>query len=81
MRTIYYSKLENLPPDSRFAYHVARGYGLDEECDDLIVHNLLASYTHLRTVGSCYWAARFVAFVRRCKEQQLSSIRSKEKAL
>ncbi len=77
----HYSKLENLPPDSRFAYHVARGYGIDGERDGLIVHNLLASYTHLRTIGSCYWATRFVAFVRRCKEQQSRSTSINEKAL
>jgi cobyrinic acid a,c-diamide synthase len=66
----HYSSLENLPPDSRFAYHVERGYGIDGKRDGLILHNLLASYTHLRTIGSCYWATRFVAFVRRRKEQQ-----------
>ncbi len=69
----HYSKLENLPPDASFAYHVARGYGIDGERDGLIVNNLLASYTHLRTIGSCYWAARFVAFVRRCKERSTST--------
>ncbi len=66
----HYSSLENLPPDSRFAYHVERGYGIDGKRDGLILHNLLASYTHLRTIGSCYWATRFVAFARRRKEQQ-----------
>jgi cobyrinic acid a,c-diamide synthase len=69
----HYSSLENLPPDSRFAYHVERGYGIDGERDGLILKNLLASYTHLRTIGSCYWATRFVAFIRRCKEQQIKS--------
>ena len=76
----HYSKLENLPPDMRYAYHVERGYGIDGERDGLVVHNLLASYTHLRTIGSCYWATRFVGFVRRCKEQATSTM-SKEKAL
>jgi cobyrinic acid a,c-diamide synthase len=65
----HYSSLENLPPDTRFAYHVERGYGIDGERDGLILHNLLASYTHLRTIGSCYWATRFVAFIRRQLEQ------------
>ncbi|MEW5902841.1 MAG: cobyrinate a,c-diamide synthase [Pseudomonadota bacterium] len=76
----HYSKLENLPADMRYAYHVERGYGIDGERDGLVVHNLLASYTHLRTIGSCYWATRFVGFVRRCKEQATSTM-SKEKAL
>ena len=75
----HYSSLENLPPDSRFAYHVERGYGIDGDRDGLIVQNLLASYTHLRTIGSCYWATRFVAFVRRHTER--SSTLINEKAL
>lgn len=65
----HYSSLENLPPDTRFAYHVERGFGIDGERDGLILRNLLASYTHLRTIGSCYWATRFVAFIRRQSEQ------------
>ncbi len=69
----HYSSLENLPSDSHFAYYVERGYGIDGKRDGLILHNLLASYTHLRTIGSCYWATRFVAFIRRCKEQQNKS--------
>jgi len=77
----HYSSLENLPPDSRFAYHVERGYGIDGERDGLILHNLLASYTHLRSIGNCYWATRFVAFIRRYKEQQTKSTLTIGKAL
>ncbi len=77
----HYSSLENLPGDCRFAYHVERGYGIDGGCDGIIVNNLLASYTHLRTIGSCYWATRFVAFVRLCKGQALDSTSIKEKAI
>ncbi|MDO8351257.1 MAG: cobyrinate a,c-diamide synthase [Gallionella sp.] len=69
----HYSSLENRPPDSRFAYHVERGYGIDGARDGLVLHNLLASYTHLRTIGSCYWATRFVAFIRQQMEQQYGS--------
>lgn len=77
----HYSSLENLPPDSRFAYHVARGHGINGERDGIIVNNLLASYTHLRTIGSCYWATRFVGFIRRCKGQALDSTSKKENVL
>jgi cobyrinic acid a,c-diamide synthase len=63
----HYSSLENLPSDAKFAYRVQRGHGIDGQNDGLIQHNLLASYTHLRTIGSCYWASRFVAFVRSVK--------------
>jgi len=78
----HYSSLENLPSDTRYAYQVERGYGIDGEHDGLILHNLLASYTHLRTIGSCYWATRFVAFVRRQQEQRhLQSTCSSELAI
>ncbi|OGS91087.1 MAG: cobyrinic acid a,c-diamide synthase [Gallionellales bacterium GWA2_60_18] len=77
----HYSSLENLPPDTRFAYHVERGHGIDGAHDGLMLHNLLASYTHLRTIGSCYWATRFVAFIRRCKEQRVEPISINEKAI
>ncbi len=77
----HYSSLENLPAESRFAYHVERGYGIDGKRDGLILHNLLASYTHLRTIGGCYWATRFVAFIRRQKEQNSNSILTNGKAL
>lgn len=78
----HYSSLENLPPDTRFAYHVARGHGIDGNRDGLVLHNMLASYTHLRTIGSCYWATRFVAFIRRQREQRHFDLTSfNEKAL
>ena len=64
----HYSSLENLPPDLHFAYHVERGHGITGQRDGLILNNLLASYTHLRTIGSCNWASRFVAFIRRQTE-------------
>jgi len=77
----HYSSLVNLPQDSRFAYRVERGYGIDGSRDGLILHNLVASYTHLRSIGSCYWATRFVSFVRRQREQQHSGTTSEnEKA-
>jgi cobyrinic acid a,c-diamide synthase len=63
----HYSSLDNLPADSKFAYRVMRGHGIDGKNDGLVLHNLLASYTHLRTIGSCYWASRFVAFARSVK--------------
>ncbi len=66
----HYSSLENLPADSQFAYHIARGHGIDGQQDGLIVNNLLASYTHLRTIGQCYWATRFVAFIRQIHHKE-----------
>jgi cobyrinic acid a,c-diamide synthase len=61
----HYSGIEGLAPATRFAYRVARGFGVDGSSDGIVVNNLLASYSHLRSSGSCDWAARFVDFVRR----------------
>jgi cobyrinic acid a,c-diamide synthase len=63
----HYSSVENLPPAMEFAYDVERGHGIDGRRDGILYKNLLASYSHLRDVGSHHWAARFVDFVRRCK--------------
>ena len=60
----HYSSLENLPADTRFAYKVLRGHGVDGVHDGIIYKNLLASYTHLRSLKGYNWAARFVDWVR-----------------
>ena len=60
----HYSSLLNLPADTRFAYRVLRGHGADGNRDGIVVGNLLASYTHLRSTACYGWAERFVAFVR-----------------
>jgi cobyrinic acid a,c-diamide synthase len=59
----HYSSIENLDAGTRFAYRVVRGHGVDGASDGIVVHNLLASYAHLRSAGECDWAARFVGFV------------------
>lgn len=65
----HYSSLENLAPGNRFAFGVARGYGIDGANDGLIYRNVLACYCHLRGAGPRGWAAPFVAFARaqRCE--------------
>ena len=60
----HYSSISGLRPDTRFAYRVARGFGADGKSDGIVVNNLLANYSHLRSAGSYDWAARFVGFVR-----------------
>lgn len=66
----HYSSIEGLGPNTRFAYRVARGFGVDGKSDGIVVNNLLAAYSHLRSTGSCDWAACFVAFVRRRAEER-----------
>ncbi len=61
----HYSKLENINPKTRYAYKVLRGVGVDNERDGILTHNLLATYTHLRSVGGNRWVEQFVNFVRR----------------
>ncbi len=66
----HYSSVENLPPDTRFAYRVERGHGIDGRHDGIVHRNLLASYAHLRDVAGDRWTRRFVEFVRRCKSRR-----------
>lgn len=60
----HYSTLENLPTGGAFAYRVLRGHGIDGERDGLVYRNLLASYTHLRSVAGNNWPVRFADFAR-----------------
>lgn len=62
----HYSELRGLPAATRYAYRVKRGHGIDGSHDGIILHNLLASYTHLRAVQGCNWPAQFVQFARAC---------------
>jgi cobyrinic acid a,c-diamide synthase len=68
----HYSALENLGQDIRFAYEVKRGSGVDGRHDGIVYNNVLACYTHLRDVQNNHWVARFVDFVRQCKQAQLN---------
>ncbi len=61
----HHSSLQNLAPSVRLAYRVQRGHGIDGRHDGVCVHNLLASYAHLRHTGGNRWPQRFLAFVRR----------------
>jgi cobyrinic acid a,c-diamide synthase len=47
-----------------FAYQVRRGTGVDGEHDGILYRNVLASYTHLHSLGSPGWAEGFVEFVK-----------------
>jgi cobyrinic acid a,c-diamide synthase len=49
-----------------YAYRVLRGIGVDGRHDGIVHRNLLASYSHLRSVGGTRWPARFVNHVRAC---------------
>lgn len=67
----HHSSLENLPPGLRYAWRVQRGHGIDGRHDGLVLHNLVASYSHLRTGAGGDWVPRFMAHVRACRQQQV----------
>ncbi len=69
----HHSTLENLDPGVAFAYRVQRGHGIDGEHDGVLVHNLLASYAHLRSGAGSAWASRFVDHVRRRRRAAVPS--------
>lgn len=60
----HHAALVGLPADTRFAWRVRRGEGIDGAHDGIVIGNVLASFTHLRNTAACDWAARFVAFAR-----------------
>jgi len=61
----HYSSLEGLDPTStKFAYEVVRGTGIDGQHDGFVYKNLLASYTHRRSVGEHGWVDAFLAQVK-----------------
>ncbi len=62
----HYSSLENLS-EVTFAYDIVRGSGVDGRHDGIAYRNLLANYTHLRSVEGYHWAVDFVEFVRRVR--------------
>src|SRR6266498_3263858 len=43
----HYSRIQNIAKDSRYAYTLKRGYGIDGNHDGVLVYNILASYMHL----------------------------------
>ena len=64
----HYSSLEGLDPASaKFAYEVVRGTGIDGQHDGYVYKNLLASYTHRRSIGEHGWVDAFLAQVEACK--------------
>ena len=63
----HYSNINNLEPNSKFAFNVKRGVGIDGNHDGFIYKNLLACYTHQRSTRSNRWTDRFLNFVEKCK--------------
>lgn len=60
----HYATLENVDPQTRFAWRMRRGHGIDGAHDGIVIGNLVAGFTHFRDTSRNRWAQRFVAFVR-----------------
>ena len=67
----HYSALKDLPDDLDYAYTIKRGTGIDGMNDGIIMHNLVANYSHLRRTDLCSWVDDFVAFVVQCKLKKI----------
>ena len=64
----HYSRLENIATDYEYAYNVLRGVGIINKKDGIITKNLLATYSHLRSVGGNLWVQQFIEFIKTLKE-------------
>jgi cobyrinic acid a,c-diamide synthase len=66
----HYSRLENIATDYEYAYNVLRGVGINNKKDGIITKNLLATYSHLRSVGGNLWVQQFIEFIKTLKEKR-----------
>lgn len=66
----HHAALVDLPMDTRYGFEVRRGIGIDGKHDGLLVHNVVAAFSHQRTTASNPWCERFLAFVRQVKAGQ-----------
>ena len=75
----HYARLILESDETKYAYSVIRGHGIDGQHDGLIIGNLLAGFVHHRHTSANPWVSRFVEFVRdekdhrRTEKQNVSS--------
>ncbi len=65
----HYSKIEDLPSDSKFVYSMKRGIGVDGgKHDGILTHNSIASYMHLHFYDNRFpkmWIKKCIEFQRK----------------
>lgn len=65
----HYSKIEDLPSDSKFVYSMKRGIGMDGgKHDGVLTHNSIASYMHLHFYDNRFpkmWIKKCIEFQRK----------------
>ena len=69
----HHARVSRFHADVQFAYDVARGHGVDGQHDGIVYKNVLASFSHQRTIGDNRWVWRFVAFVREVAGRKAST--------
>lgn len=62
----HHSAVLNPDPSWTYGFEVLRGTGVDGKHDAIVHKNLVAAYSHLRSVGGLGWTRRFVEHVRTC---------------
>ncbi len=63
----HYARVDNLPSDTKFAFKVERGHGIDGSNDGVVVHNLLAGFCHMRNSAANPWVGHFLHNIAKCK--------------
>ena len=63
----HYAAIRGLPDGLDYAYKLLRGDGIDGRRDGIVVHNVLAGFSHQRNTSANPWVRRFVDFVRRVR--------------
>ena len=65
----HYSKIENIPKDSKYVYNMKRGSGIDGgKHDGVLIYNSIASYMHLHFYDTRFpnkWIKFCIDFIRR----------------
>lgn len=64
----HFARIDNLPDNTKFAWRMQRGHGIDGSFDGIVLGNLLAGFGHLRDTSNHHWAKQFVAHVRSCSQ-------------
>lgn len=62
----HFARIDDLPADTKFAFEVKRGHGIDGHHDGVIVGNLLAGFCHMRHTRANPWTKYFLRHVRTC---------------
>ncbi len=70
----HYSSISKLPDDSRYAFNVKRGAGINGKYDGYVYKNLLACYAHQRHTLANPWIKDFIHFVKTKKTDQRSQL-------